>query len=126
MKRLLVIFGLLAVVLGLCFAQRVYLNRCYTEMNRALDGLEQSCREGDYSRAAFQAQKIEDKWVAYEKSLSYFLDNSDLSELGTALGGISKLATEESKEDLLSQISIIRVQFTHIKTANDLTPDSIF
>lgn len=126
MKRLLAIAGLVALVLGLCFAQQIYLNRCYTEMTQALDVLEQSCQAGEFSRAAAQAKDIENQWVNYEKRLSYFLDNSEISELGTALGGISKLATEESKEDLLSQISIIRVQFTHIKTANDLTLDSIF
>lgn len=126
MKRLLVIVGLITAVVGLCFVQRLYLNHCYTEMIDALDDLEQTCQNEDFAAAAEKAKEIEADWVAYEKKLSYFLDNADISELGTNLGGISKLATKESKEDLLSQISIVRVQFTHIKTANDLTWDSIF
>lgn len=126
MKRLFVIAGLVTVVIGICFLQRMYLNHCYADMMQALNDLEKTCQAEDFNRAAEQIKSMEKQWIVYEKKLSYFLDNADVAELGTALGGISKLATGQSKEDLLSQISMIRVQFVHMKTANEITWDSVF
>lgn len=126
MKRLLLVMGLLAVVLGLCFAQIHFLNRCVSDMSQMLYRLEEQCQSGDFAKTKEQAKTLEKEWVYYEKWLSYFLDNTDVAEIGKALSGIAQLATEESKEDLLSRISEIRVQLLHIKTANAVSFDSVF
>lgn len=126
MKRLFVIFGLIAVVIGLAVAQRVFLNNCCEAVLQSLDHLEQSCRNEEFEKAALQAKEIEDNWVGYEKKLSYFIDNTELSEVGMALSGISDMAAEGTKEEFLSHIAVIRVQFVHLQASNNVTFESVF
>ena len=126
MKRFFVVLVLTAVVIGVCFVQYKFLNECCSKMLSSLDLLEQTCNDEDFENAQKLAQDIEKTWVSYEKRLSYFLDNTELSNVGEYLGGISDLATSETKEDILNQIAVIRIQFIHIKTANSVGFESIF
>ncbi len=126
MKRFFVVIVLTAVVIGVCFVQYKFLNDCCSKMLSSLDLLEQTCNDEDFEKAKKLARNMEETWVTYEKRLSYFLDNTDLSSAGEYIGGISDLATSETKEDILNQIAVIRIQFIHIKTANSVSLESIF
>lgn len=126
MKRFFVVIVLTAVVIGVCFVQYKFLNDCCSKMLSSLDLLEQTCNDENFEKAEKLARDMEDTWITYEKILSYFLENTELSAAGEHIGGISDLATSETKEDMLNQIAVIRIQFIHIKTSNSVRFESIF
>ena len=125
-KRLFVVFVLVLLVFGLCFIQQKYLEKYSQNMINGLNTLEKTCLAGDFIKAEKQAKELENEWVDYEKVLSFFFDHNEIRELGTELSGIVRLASKETEQTMLSQISSIRVEILHLWSANEVTLFSIF
>lgn len=126
MKRLISVVILLAVIISLSLMQANTFNKYYKMISVGLDEIVAECESKNYINAGKNAAALENEWIKCERKLSFFFDNADIRELGTAISSLKDLASENSKENLLSQISVVRVMLIHIKNANRVSIYSIF
>ena len=98
MRRLWAALTLIAVTVGICVFHQYNLNRVYKETGRYLKRMVSQYDKGEYSKAAFTANELENNWKNNEKALGAFVTEDKLENVRIVIAELPYLAETEGHE----------------------------
>lgn len=124
MKRLIAVPLMTAVIIVIIASGLICIKHYSGQVDEFLQKA-QTCAENDDMKSAKELCKYaESEWVKGEKWMRLFVNSNDLSDIGLTLTTLPHYAQEDSKEEFLAQMSIVRVQLIHLSKSEAMFAQS--
>ncbi len=114
MKRLIISFVLVALLVGFSVYGSITVKNKGGEIAEKLDGAIILAEKGDMDEAKKAAKEIENLFVDAENTLSLFLDHEIVNKLGADISQLYYLAENETKNDFSAYCRSAKITVTHI------------
>ncbi len=121
MSRVIVAVVLVIIVAAGCAAGEFVVHGCNNRISEALLRASSLAEMGDVSAAEKAARDAETEFTACEGALAVFINHSLVEDLGSQISKLPSLATEETKDEFLSEAASASVMLTHIVRDNHPT-----
>ncbi|MBQ4156034.1 MAG: DUF4363 family protein [Clostridia bacterium] len=89
-------------------------NNSSKQMLNAFDEIEISLKQDNKIRAVELCEKAEKKWVENEKKLTYFVNHSEMCEIGVDIASMKALLKNAEIGEFYSALESARVKLSHL------------
>lgn len=114
MKRLIAVPIMTAVLIAIIACGLVCIKHYSKQVDSFLQKAQTCAENDDMKSAKALCGYAENEWVKGEKIMRLFVNANDLSDIGLTLTTLPHYAADDSKEEFLAQMSIVRVQLIHL------------
>ena len=106
---------LLTIVIGVTVGLGIFfLNQANDKMLRTFEKIEIALDNKNETKALKLCETAEKQWVECEKSLTYFVNHSEISEIGVDIASIKPLIKRNEFAEGLSILSGAKVKLQHL------------
>ncbi len=124
MRRLIAAAVLAAIIAGLCFANKMTVNKTYYDLSAGLSRLEQAYMDSPEA-AADLARSFEKEWVSREDYLSIFVNHEIITELGIAISRLPVMIDSDCDE-FTAECAAVRTILLHMLKDTEISLHSVF
>ncbi len=114
MKRLYFALGIFVIIFAVIFCGTMEIEKAHSDMKTSFSSLQKSVEKGESEKAEALAEKLESKWVDYEKKLSLFVNHAEVCEIGVAVSTIKPLIKAKQFGDVLAEIKKAQTLLCHL------------
>lgn len=114
MKRLWAAAAMALIIAAIIISGVTYINKYTRSVDNMLSEAYRSADSGDFKKAAALCRSAEKEWVRAERTLRWFVNTGELSEIGLSVASLAPYADKAEAAELLSQINITRVRLIHM------------
>lgn len=114
MKRVYFAVFIAVVVCATVGAGFFFLNQANNQMTQAFEKIEIAIDNKNKTKALKLCETAEKQWVECEKSLTYFVNHSEISEIGVDIASIKPLIKRNEFAEGLSILSGAKVKLKHL------------
>ena len=97
-----------------------FVKQANNQLTQSLDEIEICVKNNDFDRAIVLCEKAEKDWVENEKKLTYFVNHSDICEIGESVSSIKAFAKYKEQAELFSELNRLRVMITHLSAMENV------
>ena len=114
MRRLWAVL-IMSVIIGiLCFFGMNTLNEYNTKMTVILNNAVKTAESEDFSAAKKHSQEAEKEWVKAEKALSFYLNRTNLYEIGANISQLTPLIENDDYGEFIAMCKFIITELRHL------------
>lgn len=126
MKRLIISFVLLAVVLAVSYYGINFVNSNYDKILGELDLGTEMMERGDFGSAKLHCEKAEEIFEKNEQYMAAFINHSLLDDIGVCIAAVAPLADKESVPEFFSQCEEAKISLRHIRNDHKFLIGNLF
>lgn len=115
MNRLKAAAAILAALFLLTLASGRLVSKSLDALDAGLEQVETQCRHRQYEGAQAQLRRVITAYQKQQTMLAFFIRRDRLSELESALNGLSAYAQPDYQQDLLCETGKLRAQINGIR-----------
>ena len=125
-KEILIIFVVVALVIGLDIISNEYLKEAVDELTRALNELRIFILEENQEEAQKQMRKVKDIWAEKFKVLAYYIEHNELEKVETELVRLAADIDMEEYKHCINELETSIFILEHIQQKEKFDIMSIF
>jgi len=115
------------VIMIICIIFSInYLNKESDAFRRLNDEIEQYITEDDWDKAYKSSIEYTEKWKDFSKKLKLFVDHQEIDNIETELWKLPQYIKEQSKEEALASVHVLKFLIDHISELEKVTIENIF
>jgi len=115
----------IVMIIGILYSHK-YLNNVSQELGNLNDEIEQYITDSDWDKAYESAMEYTEKWKEYSKVIKIFLDHQEMDNIEIELWKLPQYIKEETKDEALASIHILKFLVDHISELEQVTIENIF
>ena len=115
----------IVMIIGILYSHK-YLNNVSQELGSLNDEIEQYITDSDWDKAYEAAMVYTEKWKEYSKIIKIFLDHQEMDNIEIELWKLPQYIKEETKDEALASIHILKFLVDHISELEQVTIENIF
>ena len=125
-KEVIIIFVVVALVIGLDIISNNYLNEAVEELSKGLNELRVPILEEKQKEALKQMQAVKQKWSERYKVLAYYIEHDELEKVETELVRLSADIDMEEYKHCINDLDTAKFILEHIQQKEKFDIMSIF
>ena len=91
-----------------------FLSQANEKMLRTFEQIEIAVDNENPSSAVELCKKAEDQWIEFENSLTFFVNHSEISEIGVDIAAMRPLILNKEKAEFLSILEGVKIKMRHL------------
>lgn len=120
MKRLYFALALALSIIAIVGFGTFSVKQAKNQLSHYLNEVEVAAKNNDFDSALLLCEKAENSWIESEKKLTYFVNHSDICEIGVSISSIKAFVKYKEQAELFSELNKVRVMITHLSTMENV------